>query len=145
MRFPPMESISPPKNMVGFISVSMRIEESIPVVVVLPCVPDTQMAFLYFFMIRPRNSALSIMSRFSSCALTSSGLSFEIADVYTTRSMSVPMFFPSWPMFILAPSFSSFFTMWDEFLSEPDTLTPSSIIISANALMLMPPIPIKYI
>jgi len=142
-RFPPIEGSIPPTNMVGSQLPASRIWEIMDVVVVFPCVPATLMALLYSFIISPRKSARTIIGMPACCAAINSGLSLWMAAVYTTKSISGVIFSDFWPYNILAPESESLFVSSLALASEPLTWIFFSIRISASALMLMPPIPIK--
>ena len=81
LKLPSITSSSPPTNIVGSKSAFKVTCESIDVQVVFPCVPDIATLYLWPFIIKPKNSALSIRSIFLSFASIISGLSDGIAAV----------------------------------------------------------------
>ena len=139
-----MISKSPPTKIVGSRSPSRVICEIIDVHVVLPWVPATATLYLWPFIINPKNSALSINIKFCFLASIISGLLSGIAAVYTTKSTSTK-FLLSWPMYICAPFFLSLSRIADSLESEPETLYPLFNKTAANPLILIPPIPMKWI
>ena len=78
---PPMKGSLPPMTALGSRPASIRICVSMPVVVVLPCVPETAMEFENFFVSRPSTTERSSVGTPFSRAATSSGLSCFAAAV----------------------------------------------------------------
>ena len=85
---PLMKGSLPPMTALGSRPASIKICVSMPVVVVLPCVPETAMGFANFFVKRPSITERSNVGIPFARAATSSGLSCFAAAVYTTTSAS---------------------------------------------------------
>ena len=89
--FPPIAGSFPPMIADGSAPPSMHTWVIIAVVVVLPCVPETAMEFLYRQVTIPSITERSTTGMPRSSAATSSGLSCLTAAVYT-KSCASPMF-----------------------------------------------------
>ncbi len=126
--------------MVGSKADSNTIEDIIEVVVVLPWVPEMAILFSYWSIIAPNSTERSIAGIFFFFASKSSGLSCEMAAVYTTKSCP-EIFEALCPGKIVAPMAASLFVISDSVQSEPVIFTFLFIRISASPLMLIPPIP----
>ena len=114
------------------------------VVVVFPCVPLIAILSLNFDITYPRSSALVIIFIFFSLAAINSGLSLCMAAVYTNKSISSLIFSFFCPTNIFTPLSSRSFVLLFAFVSEPLTSKFFSKSTLASPLILIPPIPQKY-
>ena len=119
-------------------------EVIIEVVVVLPCVPETPMEFLYFLKIIPSMTLRSIIGIFCSFAAIISGLLSLIAAENTTKSCP-EIFSFTCSVLTFIPSFLTFSKVSDSYMSEPLTENPFSCKMEAKGNIPEPPIPMKYI
>ena len=121
-----------------------RICVSIEVVVVFPCVPETQMARSYQLVTMPSSSLRSRTGTPLSFAAISSGLSAIMAAVCTIKSAPT-MFSAFCPSVTGMPMSRTAWRVSVSLLSEPVRKYPLACRICASGYIPDPPIPIKWI
>ncbi len=139
----PVSTRTPPTATVGSSPARSKIVASMPVVVVLPCVPATATSRC------PRVSSASISPRVTIRTLRAraaaySGLSRAIADETTTVPASAPRFSARWPTLTRTPSLSRHATKAERPTSEPLTRAPRASSRRAIALIPIPPTPTRW-
>ena len=133
----------PPIITVGSSSASSKIWATIPVVVVLPCVPVMAMPVLLVIKLPSKSPRLSrgTPKRRASCI---SGLSSEMADERTTICAPVTLL-ARCPLKMLAPAWYKSAVRLVNASSDPETRKPRSSRTWAIADSPVPPMPIKWI
>jgi len=137
----PYAAITPPFTKLGSSPSSVKAVIIIPVLVVLPCAPATEINFLPLVRYLSACDLWRIGKPFF-WAKTYSGLVGQRALVTTTVSQS-PRFFSSCPIAITAPSFLNSMMFADSLTSLPVIAWPAFISILAIPLIPDPPIPMK--
>ncbi len=138
----PSSGSVPPIITVGSRPACRKICVIMDVVVVLPCVPETQTAFLYSRMMTPHACARSKTGMPAARAAAISGLSLWTAAVRMMQSAPA-MFSARWPMATGMPLRTSSSVETDEFMSEPVIVSPLPRSTSPSGRMDTPPMPMR--